>query len=96
MTILTLFYILEVLYEKVYIPIEVKEEIEKGLKEGVELNELSKFSFIKTCSCENKIYSPAAKYLGKGEKALISCALKTVIVQLLVHQLDRFRNFCIK
>ena len=66
-----LIHILNALFEEVYVPLEVKEEIERGKAQGVELPHLDEIDFIKVVGTETSSLIGIVRDLGKGKAAVI-------------------------
>lgn len=68
---LGLLHILNALFGEVYIPVEVKEEIEEGIVQGVDLPHLDEIDFIKVVETNIGSLIRIIRDLGKGEAAVI-------------------------
>jgi predicted nucleic acid-binding protein len=64
------------LFGEIYVPVEVKEEIESGLREGVDLPNLLEVDFVKIYDCKCQVFLPVVRDLGRGEAAVIFSGLK--------------------
>ena len=65
-----LFDILGSLFGEIYVPVEVKEEIESGLREGVDLPNLLEVDFVKIYDCKCQVFLPVVRDLEEGKLLL--------------------------
>jgi len=68
---LGLIHILHDLFGTIYVPLEVKEEIEEGRLQGVYLPHLDEFDFIKIIKTKASSLVEIVRDLGKGETSVI-------------------------
>jgi len=75
---LRLLHIIKDLFGKAYIPLEVCEELEKGMEEGIELPDLQKVDYIEVMEVRTPLVIQIIRDLGKGEAAVILLGLENV------------------
>ena len=74
---LGLIQIIEDLFGKAYIPMEVVEELRKGKEEGIELPELEGIDFIEIVEAKATSLTKLVRDLGKGETAVILLGIES-------------------
>lgn len=70
---------LENMYEKVIVPLEVRDEILKGGKYGFGVNEFINSKFIHISNSYIKIPDILSEFLDSGEASVIATALESII-----------------
>ena len=64
------------LYQNIYVPSAVKEELEVGKNQGIDVPKIDKIAWIKICSISSVAVLPTVIDLGKGEAEVIALGIE--------------------
>jgi len=73
---LRLLHVIKDLFGKAYIPLEVCEELEKGIEEGIDLPDIKKIDYIEVIETRTLLVIEIIRDLGKGEASVILLGLE--------------------